>query len=52
MHEAGQPMHALAEPRGALGRKMGRESRAAEKTVRALIHEAQAKGLARPVPQV
>jgi predicted nucleic acid-binding Zn-ribbon protein len=52
MHEAGKPMHALAEQMGTLGRKMGRESRAAEKTVRALIHEAQAKGLAQPVPQV
>ena len=52
MHEAGKPMHALAEQMGTLGRKMGRESRVAEKTVRALIHEAQAKGLAQPVPQV
>jgi hypothetical protein len=35
---------------GALGKEMERESKAADKTVRQLIREAQAKGLARPAP--
>jgi hypothetical protein len=35
---------------GALGKEMERESKAADKVVRQLIREAQAKGLARPAP--
>lgn len=51
MREAGKPMHALGEQMGALGKRMGEESRAAEKTIHALIHEAQANGLAQPAPK-
>lgn len=51
MHETGKPMHALGEQMGALGKQIRRESQTAENTVRALIHDAQAKGLAQPAPQ-
>lgn len=50
MEEAGKPMNALGEKMGELGKEMERESKAADKTVRGLIREARAKGLARPVP--
>jgi hypothetical protein len=44
MHELGKKMHAL-------GKDMERESHAADTTVRALIHDAVARGLAHPAPQ-
>lgn len=49
MEDAGKPMKSLGEKMGALGKEMERESKAADKTVRALIRDARAKGLARPV---
>jgi len=51
MGEAGQPMEALGKKMETLGKEIERETHAADKTVRALIREAQAKGLAKPVPQ-
>lgn len=50
MREAGRPMEALGKKMGVLGKEMERESKAADKTVRALIRDAYAKGLARPAP--
>jgi hypothetical protein len=50
MEQAGQPMDALGKKMGTLGKEMERESKAADRTVRALIRDAQAKGLARPAP--
>jgi hypothetical protein len=50
MEEAGKPMHVLGEQMGMLGKEMERESKVADKTVRALIRDARAKGLARPAP--
>jgi beta-lactamase regulating signal transducer with metallopeptidase domain len=51
MSEAGKPMDAIGKKMGALGEEMERESKTADKTVRALIREAREKGLAKPVPQ-
>ncbi|MGI4719369.1 MAG: M56 family metallopeptidase [Janthinobacterium lividum] len=51
MQEAGKPMDALGKKMGALGKEMERESKTADKTVRALIREAREKGLAKPVPR-
>lgn len=51
MSEAGKPMDAIGKKMGALGKEMERESKAADKTVRALIREARDKGLAKPVPE-
>ncbi|KFI07391.1 M56 family metallopeptidase [Massilia sp. BSC265] len=51
MGEAGKPMDAIGKKMGALGKEIERESKAADKTVRALIREAREKGLAKPVPQ-
>ena len=51
MSEAGKPMDAIGKKMGALGKEMERESKTADKTVRALIREARGKGLAKPVPQ-
>lgn len=51
MSVAGKPMDAIGKKMGALGKEMERESKAADKTVRALIREAREKGLAKPVPQ-
>jgi beta-lactamase regulating signal transducer with metallopeptidase domain len=50
MHEASKPMDELGKQMGALGKQMERESKTADKTVRALLREAQQKGLARPAP--
>jgi beta-lactamase regulating signal transducer with metallopeptidase domain len=50
MHEAGKPMDELGKQMGALGKQMEQESKTADKTVRALLREAQQKGLARPAP--
>jgi beta-lactamase regulating signal transducer with metallopeptidase domain len=51
MKEAGKPMDALGKQMEVLGKQMEQEGEKANTTVRALIREAQAKGLARPVPQ-
>ncbi|GAB3368030.1 M56 family metallopeptidase [Massilia agri] len=51
MSEAGKPMDAIGKKMGALGKDMERETHAADRTVRALIREAQEKGLAKPVPR-
>jgi beta-lactamase regulating signal transducer with metallopeptidase domain len=51
MDEAGKPMDALGKQMGELGKQMEQEGRKADKTVRALIRDAMAKGLARPAPQ-
>lgn len=51
MKEAGKPMEALGKQMEALGKQMEQETRTAERTVRALIRDAQAKGLARPAPR-
>ncbi len=50
MNEAGKPMDALGKQMNLLGKQMERESRTADKAVRALIREAMAKGLASPAP--
>jgi beta-lactamase regulating signal transducer with metallopeptidase domain len=50
MEEAGKPMDALGKKMDVLGKQMDTESRAAEKVVRGLIKDAQAKGLAAPSP--
>ena len=49
MEIANQPMEKLGKRMGELGKEMERESKAADKTVRALIKDARAKGLARPL---
>ena len=51
MGEAGKPMDALGKRMGALGKDMERESKAADRTVRGLIRDARAQGLAKPVPR-
>jgi hypothetical protein len=51
MEQAGKPMHALGKKMEVLGKQMERESHAAEATMRELIREAKAKGLARPAPE-
>lgn len=51
MSEAGKPMDAIGKKMGALGKEIERESKAADKTVRALIRAARERGLAKPVPQ-
>lgn len=50
MKEAGKPMDALGKRMGALGKELERESEAADRTVRGLIRDAKARGLAKPVP--
>ncbi len=50
MEEAGKPMEALGEQMDALGEQMDKLSEKAEKETLALIDEAVAKGLAKPVP--
>jgi hypothetical protein len=51
MNEASRPMNELGRKMNALGKDMERESHAADKTVRALIRDAVARGLAHPAPQ-
>jgi len=51
MDDAGKPMDALGKKMDALGKRMQAESAATDKTVRALIRDAMARGLARPAPQ-
>jgi beta-lactamase regulating signal transducer with metallopeptidase domain len=50
MKEAGKPMDALGKKMEVLGKQIDAEARTAEKTVRAVIREALAKGLAAPAP--
>jgi len=47
---ASQPMEKLGKRMGELGKEMERESKAADKTVRGLIKDARARGLARTLP--
>jgi hypothetical protein len=51
MDDAGKPMDALGKKMDGLGKRMQAESAATDKTVRALIRDAMARGLARPAPQ-
>lgn len=51
MGEAGKPMDELGKKMDALGKQMDRESKAAEKTMRGLIRDAMARGLARQAPE-
>lgn len=48
MKEAGKPMDALGKKMEVLGKQMEAEARGAEKTMRAVIKDALAKGLAAP----
>ncbi len=50
MDELRLPMDELGKKMGELGKQMEKEAMAADKTVRQLIREAQAKGLAKPAP--
>lgn len=50
MKEAGKPMDALGKKMEVLGKQMEAEARVAEKTMRAVIQDALAKGLAAPAP--
>lgn len=50
MEIANQPMERLGKRMGELGKEMERESKAADRTVRGLIRDARARGLARPAP--
>ena len=50
MNEAGKPMDALGKKMDALGKQMDQESKAADKTMRGLIRDAMARGLAQQAP--
>jgi hypothetical protein len=50
MEQAGKPMHALGKKMEVLGKQMERESHTAEATMRELIRDAKARGLAQPAP--
>jgi len=50
MNEAGKPMDALGKKMDVLGKQMERESKAADKTVRGIIRDAMARGLAQQAP--
>jgi len=50
MEIASQPMEKLGKRMGELGKEMERESKAADRTVRSLIRDARAKGLAKVAP--
>jgi beta-lactamase regulating signal transducer with metallopeptidase domain len=50
MNEAGKPMDALGKKMDVLGKQMEQESKAADKTVRGIIHDAMARGLAQQAP--
>jgi hypothetical protein len=50
MKEAGKPMNALGKKMDVLGKQIDAEARVAEKTMRALIRDALAQGLATPAP--
>jgi hypothetical protein len=51
MNEAGKPMDELGKKMDVLGKQMDRESKTAEKTMRGLIRDAMARGLARQAPE-
>jgi hypothetical protein len=51
MDAANKPMEALGKKMDVLGKQMDQESTRADKTVREVIRDAMAKGLARPAPQ-
>jgi beta-lactamase regulating signal transducer with metallopeptidase domain/CII-binding regulator of phage lambda lysogenization HflD len=51
MDAAGKPMDELGRKMDVLGKQMDRESKAAEKTMRGLIRDAMARGLARQAPE-
>ncbi len=50
MNEAGKPMDELGKKMDVLGKQMDRESKAADKTMRGLIRDAMARGLAQQAP--
>lgn len=50
MKEAGKPMDELGKKMDVLGKQMDQESKAADKTMRDIIRDAMAKGLAQPAP--
>lgn len=50
MNEAGQPMDALGKKMDVLGKQMDQESKAADRTMRELIRDAMARGLAQQAP--
>ena len=50
MKEAGQPMDALGKKMDVLGKQMDQESKAADRTMRELIRDAMARGLAQQAP--
>jgi beta-lactamase regulating signal transducer with metallopeptidase domain len=50
MNEAGKPMDALGKKMDVLGKQMDQESKAADKTMRGLIRDAMARGLAQQAP--
>jgi beta-lactamase regulating signal transducer with metallopeptidase domain len=50
MEDAGKPMDSLGKKMDVLGKQIDAEAHVAEKTMRALIREAMAKGLAAPAP--
>jgi predicted nucleic acid-binding Zn-ribbon protein len=50
MKDAGKPMNELGRKMGALGKQMEQESDAADRTVRGLIRDALARGLAQQAP--
>jgi hypothetical protein len=50
MNEAGKPMDELGKQMDVLGKQMDRESKTADKTMRGLIRDAMAKGLAQQAP--
>lgn len=51
MQDQQAPMNALGQKMKVLGKDIERESRTADATLRSLIHDAQAHGLAHPAPQ-
>ena len=50
MNEAGKPMDELGKKMDVLGKQMDQESKAADKTMRGLIRDAMARGLAQQAP--
>ncbi|MFC0133671.1 peptidase M56 [Massilia eurypsychrophila] len=50
MEDAGKPMDSLGKKMDVLGKQIDAEARVAERTMRALIRDAMAKGLAAPAP--
>jgi len=50
MNEAGKPMDELGKKMDVLGKQMDRESKTADKTMRGLIRDAMARGLAQQAP--